>query len=149
IMKKYYCSIVIVLISFLVFNPLLAQDNQAKRYRADKYFEIKNYAEARGLYEELIAAGENDPLLRYKAGVSYLEDRNIQLQLKGLPHLEVARKSNDPKLPKELNYYLGVGYHKAAEIHKAIDFLTNYKKSLTASEKAMLNATDRQLGQAQ
>lgn len=148
-MKKYYCSIVFILFSFFVFNQVFAQDNQAKRYRADKFFEIKNYAEARGIYEELISSGESDPLLKFKAGVTFLESHNIQLQIKGISYLEQAQKSNDKSVPKEVNYYLGMGYHKAAEIHKAIEHLTNYKKSLSASEKAMLGATNKLINQAQ
>ncbi len=148
-MKKYYRSIVFMLFSFLIFNPLLAQDRQAQRYRADKFFEIKNYAEARGIYDELIASGEDDPLLKYKAGVSYLESRNIQLQLKGIPFLEHAKNSQDKNIPKEVDFYLGMGYHKAAEVHKAIEHLTTYKKALTANEKPMLTATDKLIGQAQ
>ncbi len=148
-MKKYYYSIVFILLSFFALNPVVAQDLQAQRYRADKFFEIKNYAEARGIYEELIASGQNDPLLQYKTGVSYLESNNIQLQLKGIPYLEQAQKSKDKSIPGEINYYLGMGYHKAAEIHKAIEHLTTYKKSLTASEKAKLAATERLIKQAQ
>lgn len=148
-MKKHYCSIIFILFSVLVFNPALAQDNQTKRYRADKYFEIKNYAEAREIYGELIAAGENDPLLHYKTGVSHLESNKIQLQLKGIPYLESALKSQDQNVPKEVNFYLGKGYHKAADIHNAIEYLTTYKKSLTAADKAMLNATDRLISQSQ
>src|SRR5690606_7029375 len=124
-------SIAIILLAFLVFDKAVAQDSQAKRYRADKFFDIKNFTNASEIYEELIASGEKDPLLMYKAGVSLLESKDIQKQVKAIPYIEHAYQNKDSKIPAEIDYYLGMAYHKNSNLHKAIDHLVIYKKSLS------------------
>ena len=148
-MKKFCYSIAIILLVFLTIDKAAAQDNQAKRYRADKFFDIKNFTNASEIYEELIAAGEKDPLLMYKAGASLLESNNIQQQIKAIPYIEYAYQSKDANIPAEIDYYLGMGYHKDSKLHKAIEHLVAYKKSLPSTDKAKLAKAENLLNQAQ
>lgn len=148
-MKKFCYSIAIILLAFLTVEKAAAQDNQAKRYRADKFFDIKNFTNASEIYEELIAAGEKDPLLMYKAGASLLESNNIQQQIKAIPYIEYAYQSKDANIPAEIDYYLGMGYHKDSKLNKAIEHLIAYKKSLPSTDKAKLAKAENLLNQAQ
>lgn len=148
-MKKFCYSIAVILLAFLALNKAVAQDNEAKRYRADKFFEIKNFTNASEIYEALIASGEKDPLLMYKAGASLLESNNIQQQIKAVPYIEYAYQSKDSKIPAEIDYYLGMAYHKNSSLHKAIEHLVTYKKSLASTEKGKLANTEDLLNQAQ
>lgn len=148
-MRKYCYSITFIFLVLFGSLPAMAQDAKAQRYRADKLFEIKNYAAASEIYEALIAGGEKDAGLLYKAGASLIESREIQKQLKALPYLEFAYQHKDENVPREIDYYLGIVYHKATEIDKAIAHFSAYKKQLAATDKAALNNLERHFLQAQ
>lgn len=126
-----------------------AQDAKAQRYRADRLFEIKNYAAASEIYEALIDGGERDVDLLYKAGASLVESREIQKQLKALPYLEFAYQNKDEKLPREIDLYLGIAYHKSAQLNKALEHFNAYKKQLGASDNEALKNLERHFTHAQ
>lgn len=148
-MKRYCYSIILFLLPFFIVDQAIAQDQQANRYRADKFFEIKNYTNALKIYEELIGSGEKDPMLMYKTGASLLETKNIQSAISAIPYLEYAFESKDATIPKEVSYYLGMAYHKNEDLHKAIEHLSAYKKALSSSDKGKQADTDKLITQAQ
>ena len=148
-MKKYCYSITFVFLVLLSGFAAEAQDTQAQRYRADRLFEIKNYAAASEIYEALIDGGERDAGLLYKAGASLVELREIQKQLKALPYLEYAYQNKDENVPREIDYYLGIAYHKSAQNNKAIEHFGAYKKQLGPSDNAALNNVERHFTHAQ
>lgn len=142
-MKKYCYSITLIFLVLLMGFSAQAQDAQAQRYRADRLFEIKNYAAASEIYEALIDGGERSAELLYKAGASLIESREIQKQLRALPYLEFAYQNKDEHVPREIDFYLGIAYHKSAKINKALDHFNAYKKQLGPSDNAALNNLER------
>lgn len=148
-MKKYCYSITFIFLVLLSSFSVEAQDAKAQRYRADRLFEIKNYAAASEIYEALIDGGERDVDLLYKAGASLVESREIQKQLKALPYLEFAYQNKDEKLPREIDLYLGIAYHKSAQLNKALEHFNAYKKQLGASDNEALKNLERHFTHAQ
>lgn len=148
-MKKFYYSLIFILLVAFNFQSASAQDAQTQRYRADKLFEIKNYAAASKIYEELIAKGIKDAGILYKAGASLIESREIQQQLKAIPYLEYAYQNQNEEVPKEIDYYLGIGYHKAGNVNKAITHYDAYKKQLKETDRLAHNAVEKYYLQAQ
>lgn len=148
-MRKFYYFLTFILLAFLNFQPVLAQDAKAQQYRADRLFEIKNYAAASKIYEELIAQGIQDAGMLYKAGASLIESRETQQQLKAVPYLEYAYQHRNDDVAKEIDYYLGIGYHKAGKLDKAIAHYDAYKKQLKETDRLQFNAVEKYYTQAQ
>ncbi len=148
-MKKYYYSITFIFLVLLISLPAQAQDAKAQRYRADRLFEIKNYTAASEIYEALIAGGERDADLLYKAGASLVESREIHKQLQALPYLEFAYQNKDENVPREVDYYLGLAYHKSAQLNKAIEHFSAYKKQLGPSDNAAVSNLEKHFKHAQ
>src|SRR5690606_5647991 len=148
-MKKYCYSITFIFLVLLSSFSVEAQDAKAQRYRADRLFEIKNYAAASEIYEALMDGGERDVDLLYKAGARLVESREIQKQLKALPYLEFAYQNKDELLPWEIDQYLSIAYHKSAQLNKALQHFNAYKKQLGASDNEALKNLERHFTHAQ
>src|SRR5688572_12664026 len=100
------------LLAFVWFScsPAIAQNSKA-RAEAEKLFGLKYYEQALPHFEEAIKAGEKDPMVHYKAGVSYSKAAEISDQVKAIPFLEYALK-NGKGLPNTVYYDLGSLYLK-------------------------------------
>jgi outer membrane protein OmpA-like peptidoglycan-associated protein len=125
--------------------PALSQGNaQDKLFRADKYFSIRNYKEALPLFLEVIEAGNKDPMVHYKTGVCYFNEREINDQVKSIPYLQFAVDNGGDKLPPKAWFELGEAYHKDEQIDRALVVYEKYK-ALSKSDRVALAQAERAL----
>lgn len=106
---------------FLVF----AQNKSEMQNKADGFFIQKKYANAVDLYEQLIAANENDFKAVYKAGICYLELGAIESSVE---YLEIVKQVNDTTI-KDFGFW----YAKASYYNQAFDTALYYLKRTTAT----------------
>ncbi len=124
----------VLLFLLLCVHSTWAQNDKIL-YRADKYFEIRNYREALKLYLEAIELKEKNPQAFYKAGICYLNFPDVDEQLKAIPYLEFASNNRDQSIPGEIDNYLGDVYHKNLQTELAIQYLEAYRKTLQDTKK--------------
>lgn len=147
-MKRAIGLLIFGLLLQLTFLPQAsAQRGSGDRlvYRGDNFFRIENYEQAFKNYQEAIEEGNTSPEVYYKAGVSALNLSDINEQLKALPYLEKAAKTESEEVSDKLYYYLGIAYYKNSQMTEAIDYLSRYKKSLPASETEEIEKIKREL----
>jgi outer membrane protein OmpA-like peptidoglycan-associated protein len=124
------------LLAFVWFScsPAIAQNSKA-RAEAEKLFGLKYYEQALPHFEEAIKAGEKDPMVHYKTGVSYSKAAEISDQVKAIPFFEYALK-NGKGLPNTVYYDLGSLYLKDENLPKALETFTTYRELVKADKKA-------------
>ncbi|EMR01258.1 OmpA family protein [Cesiribacter andamanensis] len=125
----------------------LAQQPSQTVYRAEKLFEIGNYADALKGYQEAIQAGEGSPYLLYKAGRCYLESKQFAEKIKALPLLQQAAPGAD-KLPAEYQLALGDAFYVNARPLEALQAYERYQK-LVAKDAAKQKTVKERKAQAQ
>ncbi len=103
------------------------------RFRAEKYFSIKNYEQAYKLFEELTKVVPEDHINHYKTGVCLFNFLDINEQVKSIPYFEFAKK-NLEVIPKDVYFYLGQAYHKDMRIEEALESFNNYKRLTGSTE---------------
>ncbi len=124
---KFYC-VCLIFMPFLIF----AQNKSEMQNKADVFFMQKKYANAVGLYEQLIAANENDFKAIYKAGICYLELGVIESSVE---YLEIVKQVNDTTI-KDFGFW----YAKASYYHQEFDTALYYlrRTSATYGKEAMV-----------
>lgn len=126
--------------AFFTTAPLFGQGSKTLN-EAEKYYSVRAYTQAIPLYEEVIKAGEKDPMVHYKAGVSYSKSAEIVDQVKAIPYLEYAFK-NGKGLPNTLQYDLGKLYLLDENLSKAVEAFTAYRELAKADKKAVALADE-------
>lgn len=113
---------------------------------AERYFGIKNYAEALPLFLQAIEAGATDPMVHYKTGVCYEKSLETNEQVKAIHYFEYALK-NTTALPASVDYDLGTLYLRDEQLDKAIESFTKFKSASNKSDKKAMALADRALNQ--
>lgn len=146
-MKYLLLSFLALLLCTISITSTEAQkvDVAKLKFSADKFFSIQNYKAALPLYEDLIKAGESDPVYHYKLGRCYAESPEINDQLKGTPYFKYAYENKNNKVPDDLYFYLGRNYHKTMDMVEAMEMYEKYKKSIDPNDKNKLKEINRNL----
>jgi len=114
-----------------------AEQESKKPEQAEKAFLKKDYKTAGAIYAQLLELDPSDPLANYRKGVStFFTEQN---KLKALPYLRKAQ--NQPEIPYDVYYYLGMIYHSWADFDKAQKALTQYKAKANPNEIVEHNIT--------
>lgn len=140
-MKSFY----LLFFSLSIAAGALAQGGKALSH-AERYFGIKNYADALPLFLEAIEAGEKDPVVHYKTGVCYEKSPEIDTQIKAIPYFEYALK-NSSSLPASVYYDLGTLYLRNEILDKAIGAFEKFKSISNKSDKNAMAMADMALSQ--
>ncbi len=124
---KFY-FLCLISMPFLTF----AQSKSEIQNKAESFFAQKKYANAVDLYEQLIAADENDFKAVYKAGICYLELGVIESSVE---YLETVKQVNDTTI-KDFGFW----YAKASYYNQNFDTALYYLKrtSATYGKEAMI-----------
>jgi outer membrane protein OmpA-like peptidoglycan-associated protein len=130
----------VLLLLCLIQLAALAQQPSQTVLRAEKFFEIGNYAEALKGYQEAMQAGDGSAYIRYKAARCYLENKQFAEKIKALPLLQQAADGAD-KLPAEFQLALGDAFHLNARPLEALQAYEQYQKLVGG------DATKRKLAQ--
>lgn len=138
-------SIYLVFFCLALATGASGQDGKALS-GAERYYGIKNYAEALPLFLQAIEAGEKDPMVHYKTGVCYERSVEANEQRKAIPYFEYALKNNT-SLPASVNYDLGMLYLKDENLDKAIAAFNKFKTSSGKSDKKAMAMADEALNQ--
>jgi outer membrane protein OmpA-like peptidoglycan-associated protein len=132
-MKK----VVINLFLLLIASNLLAQGNKKALSEAERFYGIKSYDQALPLFLEAIQAGEKDPMVHYKTGVSYQKSFDSNERLKAIPYLEYAIEKGSG-LPNTVHFDIGELQLKNENIQKALLHFTKYKELTKADKLAQM-----------
>ncbi len=137
-------AISIALVTGILFLSVSSGHSQNKALAdADKYYSIRNYEQARVLYEQAIKEGSKDALVHYKAGVCYQKSQNLNEQVLAIPYLDFAL-GNSNALPVITHFEMGELYLKNEEFEKSIASYEKYK-SLTKTDKKAQFLADRSI----
>ncbi|WP_266204322.1 OmpA family protein [Pontibacter kalidii] len=102
-----------------------AQSTRKQMRTANKFFKKENYRAALPYYDQVLAADPNNAKALYFAGISYLTfDKE-----KSADYLYRAAELN-PKVDKELEYWLGRTDHINYRFDSAIEHFQNYQKTI-------------------
>lgn len=116
--------------ALLMTVTLLQAQNDKLVYRADKFFQIRNYDEAIKNYTEAWENGNKSAYVAYKIGMCHLQYPNVDDQLKSIPFLEAALAQKNEEIPNLIYESLGDIYHKDLQIGKALEMLIKFKETL-------------------
>jgi outer membrane protein OmpA-like peptidoglycan-associated protein len=136
---KLSTSKIVFLFTFLIFlvahsvTQVMAQGKVLAD--AERYFGIRNYEQALPLFEQIIKAGSQDPLVHYKAGVCYQKSANLTDQIKAIPYFDFALK-NSEGLPVITHFDLGELYLKNEDIGEGLASFEMYKRLTPTDKKA-------------
>lgn len=145
-MKRLFSPI--FLLPLLFFSASLsAQDVDKLLFSADKYFEIRNYEQAKPLYLQAIESGEGDPKTYYRLAECFKASYEISEQVKSIPYFEKALEGGKDNLPDQIYFDLGNMYHLNEQIEKAVASYEQYK-SLVNGNKRELTKVDRAIEMA-
>jgi outer membrane protein OmpA-like peptidoglycan-associated protein len=136
-MRKLLTSLFLLLIA----SNLLAQGSKKALSEAERFYGIKSYEQALPLFLEAIQAGEKDPIVYYKTGVSYQKMADANDRLKAIPYLEYSVEKGSG-LPSSVYYELGDLHLKDENIQKAITHFTKYKEITKADKVAQARVND-------
>jgi hypothetical protein len=103
---------------------VLAQPKNNRFRQADKLYKREEYSKAIVLYNQLIEENPNDAKSHLKLGLSYLASTPKHA---ALPHLEKVKQIN-PRINKDLHYYLATSYQINLKFKEAIEHYNAYKK---------------------
>lgn len=131
----------IVILLLCLVGTLRLQAQSDNIYRANKLFEIGNHKAALPLYLASMDEVTASPVLQYKLGVSFMQSPELNEQLKSIPHLEAAVKSDET--PAEAYFYLGQAYHKNVKMSDALKAYEKYKNKIDKSDKKKLAEVER------
>ncbi|OKL39348.1 OmpA family protein [Pontibacter flavimaris] len=102
-----------------------AQSTRKQMRTANKFFKKENYRAALPYYDQVLAADPNNAKALYFAGISYLTfDKE-----KSADYLYRAQELN-PKVDKEMEYWLGRTDHINYRFDSAIEHFQNYQKTI-------------------
>ncbi|MCC5921627.1 MAG: OmpA family protein [Cyclobacteriaceae bacterium] len=119
-----------------------AQEAQKMIERGDRFFQIGNFSKAKEEYLQAEEAGSTEPLMYYRLGVSYFNERELNEQLKAISYLEKADAA-DVELPAEIDYYLGLMYHKDTDMDRALERLRKYRDQIDPKNTKLKKQVDR------
>jgi outer membrane protein OmpA-like peptidoglycan-associated protein/tetratricopeptide (TPR) repeat protein len=125
----------------LIASNLLAQGSKKALSEAERFYGIKSYEQALPLFLEAIQAGEKDPIVYYKTGVSYQKMSDANDRLKAIPYFEYAVEKGSG-LPSSIYYELADLHLKDENIQKAITHFTKYKELTKADKVAQARVND-------
>lgn len=123
--KSFSRVSLLLLMVCLLAASASAQSTRKQLRTANKLFDRENYRAALPYYEQVLAADPNNAKALYFAGISYLTfDKE-----KSADYLYRAQKLN-PKVDKELEYWLGRADHINYNFDSAIEHFQNYQKTI-------------------
>ncbi|MEM7549860.1 MAG: OmpA family protein [Bacteroidota bacterium] len=132
----------------IISNCTIAQvSGEAKKLieRGDRFFKIRNYAEAITNYKEAVDLGANDPLTFYNLGVSFYSQQEVNEKIKAIPYLEKASASKSDQVPERVLFYLGKVYHMNNDINPALKSYEDYKKGIESYDTKKIKEVDREI----
>ncbi|WP_276498100.1 OmpA family protein [Pontibacter litorisediminis] len=109
----------------LMAGSVSGQSTRKQLRTANKFFKQENYRAALPYYDQVLTADPNNAKALYFAGISYLTfDKE-----KSADYLYRAAELN-PKVDKELEYWLGRTDHINYRFDNAIEHFQNYQKTI-------------------
>jgi outer membrane protein OmpA-like peptidoglycan-associated protein len=132
------------LLVFLIPLSLSAQINQnsSKGYR---YFQIGNFDAAIEWLQKAVYAGDHSPLTYYRLGVSYVNQPDVNDQLKAIEYLEKARDVQAMEVPNDVFFYLGKVYHLNTDIKQAIESYKKFRELAGDDDQELFSKSEREL----
>jgi outer membrane protein OmpA-like peptidoglycan-associated protein len=117
-------------ISFNLFLALIifsvssyGQDTKSLKSNGDRLYKLEHYRKALPFFEQVIQADPNDADAIFKAGVCYLHKYSKEKALESL----LKANAMNPKVDKNMTYWLGRAYHQNYEFDKALENYNIYK----------------------
>lgn len=126
---------------FVLSVSAQAQVNKKSLAEADRFFGIKAYEQALPLYQEVIEAGEKNPLVHYRAATCLQKSNDSNDHLNAIKFLEFALQ-NSNEIPAVAHYDLGSLYLRDENLQKALETFTHYK-NITKADKAAQAKADQ------
>lgn len=122
---RFVHIIPLLLVCLLCAQNLRAQDAGVEEVKeqANELFQAGKYAEAKGLYSQLLSLYAKDPTYNYRFGACLLlADRDKEAPFEYI-RFALGRSTVDP----EAHYFLGLAYHMRYEFNKAASAYNEFK----------------------
>ncbi|MFD2513686.1 OmpA family protein [Pontibacter locisalis] len=144
-MSRFFSGVMLWISLFLLLAfTASAQGVRGNLRAANKYFEQENHREAIPYFEKVLAKDPDNVKALYRAGISYMAfDKE-----KSIDYLDRAQELN-PKVDRELQYWLGRVYHINYLFEEAITYFQGYKKTLSKREVERLAHVDQLIQHAE
>ncbi|WP_439881627.1 OmpA family protein [Pontibacter sp. MBLB2868] len=138
-LNRMFPRILLFLPFFWFFTQVVLAQSTGSQLRAGKkLFEKENYREAIPYFERVLANDPDNVKVLYKAGISYMAfDKE-----KSIDYLDRAQELN-PKIDRELQFWLGKVYHINYRFDEAIEYFKSYQAKLTKREEDRSKEVDQ------
>ena len=133
-MKEFVVVILTLCIGFQVYSQEINISKTTNK--AEKFFQVKNYADALPLYLDLEKAGAEVENLHYKIAKSFFESDELNVSVRSIRYFEKINVQDFKDLPR--NFYLDFGdaYYQNEQIEQALIYYNQQLEEIGNDRRA-------------